>query len=135
MQFKLKAKKSDTNAYLPLTKKELAFFEDIPKELVHSKVKLDQDVYYSLEVENVPVLFPDGSYVKQGDLIVRKKIDKAVGGRCFNLYSVARVPDITDEGNVYWVSFENKNLRVTKDMVSEVLEYLNPDKNINYSRS
>ena len=31
VQFKLKAKKSDTNAYLPLTKKELAFFEDIPK--------------------------------------------------------------------------------------------------------
>ena len=35
---------------------------------------------------------------------------------------VARGPNIPDEGHVYWVSFENEDLRVTEDMASEVLD-------------
>ena len=40
---------------------------------------------------------------------------------------MAKGPDITDEGEVYWVSFENEDLRVTKAMGEVVLELLDPD--------
>ena len=40
---------------------------------------------------------------------------------------VVRGPDITNEGEVYWVSFENEDLWVTEDMTSEVLELLGPN--------
>ena len=59
---------------------------------------LDPDVYYGIVVDNIPVLFPDGSYVKTGDTIVRKEIREDVDGRPFELRVVARGPDITDEG-------------------------------------
>ena len=78
-------------------------------------------------VDNAPVLFPDGSYVKKGDTIVRKEIEDDVDGRPFELRPVARGPDITDDGAVYWVSFENDDLRVTKAMGEVVLELLDPD--------
>ena len=57
IRLQVKAEKPDTDisSCLPLTKKELAFFE---------ATKLDPEAYHSFEVENVPVLFPNGSYVK-----------------------------------------------------------------------
>ena len=70
---------------------------------------------------------PDGSYVKSGDAIVRKEIREDVDGCPFELRPVARGPDITDEGAVYWVSFENEDLWVTKVMGELVLEFLYPD--------
>ena len=88
---------------------------------------LDPGTYYGLVVDNAPVLFPDGSYVKKGDTIVRKEIEDDVDGRPFELRPVARGPDITDDGAVYWVSFENDDLRVTKAMGEVVLELLDPD--------
>ncbi len=88
---------------------------------------LDPDEYYGLFVDDTPVLYPNGSYVKKGDTIVRKEIDEAVDGRPFDLRLVARGPDITDDGEVYWVSFENEDLRVTKAMGELVLELLDPD--------
>ena len=108
-----------------LTNEELAFLEDIPEAPLQAI--LDPEVYYSLEVENAPVLFSDGAYAKKGDPIIRKAIDEAVEGRHIDLQPVATGPDITDAGEVYWVSFENENLRVTKDTAYEVLELLNPD--------
>ena len=42
----------------------------------------------------------------------------------FDLRPVARGPGITEEGTVYWVSFENEDLWVTKDMATEVLKLL-----------
>ena len=88
---------------------------------------LDPGTYYGLVVDNAPVLFPDGSYVKKGDTIVRKEIEDDVDGHLFELRPVARGPDITDDGAVYWVSFENDDLRVTKAMGEVVLELLDPD--------
>ena len=73
------------------------------------------------------MLFPDGAYAKRGDAIVRKEIDEDVAGHNFDLQPVARVHDITDEGEVYCFSSENENLRVTEDMASEVIELLGPD--------
>ena len=40
---------------------------------------------------------------------------------------MARGPDITGDGEVYWVSFENEDLRVTKAMGELALELLDPD--------
>ena len=108
--------------HLPLTKEELTFFEDAPLQ-----AKLDPDLYYGLAVDNVPVLYPDGSYVKRGNTIVRREIRADVDGRPFALRPVARGPDITDDGEVYWVSFENEDLRVTKAIGELVLELLDPD--------
>ena len=88
---------------------------------------LDPGAYYDLVVDNVPVLFPDGSYAKKGDTIVREEIREDVGGRSYKLRPVARGPDITGDGEVYWASFENEDLRVTKAMGELVLELLNPD--------
>ena len=90
-------------------------------------VTMDPDGYYGLFVDDTPVLYPNGSYVKKGDTIVRKEIVEAVDGRPFDLRLVARGPDITDDGEVYWVSFENEDLRVTKAMGELVLELLDPD--------
>ena len=104
------------------TKKELDLFEDAPLP-----VKLDPEIYYTLVVENVPVIYPDGSYVKKGYTIVRKEIDEDLGGSQFELLPVARGPDITDDGKVYWVSFEPEKLRVTKALAEEVLELVDPD--------
>lgn len=87
---------------------------------------LDPGVYYGLVVDDAPVLFPDGSYVKKGDSIVRKDIREDVDGRPHKLRPVARGPDITGDGEVYWVSFENEDLRVTEAMCELVLELLNP---------
>ena len=79
-------------------------------------------------VGNGPVLYPDGSYVKKGDTIVRKEIREDIDGRPFELRPVARGPDITDDGAVYWVSFENEHLRVTKATGEVVVKLLAPDK-------
>ena len=83
-------------------------------------------MYYSLVVANFPVLFPNASYVKIGDTIIRKEIRDDVDGRPFEFQPVARGPDITDDGAVYWVSFENENLRVTTAMGELVLGFLDP---------
>ena len=88
---------------------------------------MDPDGYYGLFVDDTPVLYPNGSYVKKGDTIVRNEIVEAVDGRPFDLRLVTRGPDITDDGEVYWVSFENEDLRVTKAMGELVLELLDPD--------
>ena len=64
------------------------------------------------------VLFPEGGYAKKGDAVVRKEIEGAVNGRRFDLRPVARGPDIADEGEVYWISFENEDIRITKDLAS-----------------
>ena len=88
---------------------------------------LDPGTYYGLVVDNAPVLFPDGSYVKKGDTIVRKEIREDVDSRSYKLRPVARGPDITGDGEVYWVSFENEELRVTKAMGELALELLDPD--------
>ena len=64
------------------------------------------------------MLFPDGGYPKKGDAVVRKEIEGAVNGRRFDLRPVQRGPDITDEGGVYWLSFENEDIRITKDLAS-----------------
>ena len=88
---------------------------------------LDPDAYYGLFVDDAPVLSTDGSYVKKGGTIVRKEIEDDVDGHPFELRPVARGPDITDDGAVYWVSFENDDLRVTKAMGELVLELLDPD--------
>ena len=74
---------------------------------------LAPDEHFTLEDENVPVPFPDGAYAKRGDAIVCKEIGEDVDCRRFDLRLVARRPDITDKG-VYWVSFENEDLRVPK---------------------
>ena len=54
---------------------------------------------------------------------VQKKTSK-----WFDFQPVMRGPDITKEGTVYWVSFENEDLWMTKDMATEVLEFLDPTK-------
>ena len=89
---------------------------------------LDPDTYYGLVVDNAPVLYPDGSYVKKGDTIVRKEIREDVDGRPFELRPEAKGPDITDDGKIYWVSFENEDLRVTKATGEVVVELSDPQK-------
>ncbi|KAK3763396.1 hypothetical protein RRG08_051502 [Elysia crispata] len=74
---------------------------------------LDPGAYYGLVVDNAPVLFPDGSYVKKGDTIVRREIREDVDGRSYKLRPVARGPDITGDGELYWASFENGDLRAS----------------------
>ena len=55
-------------------------------------------------VDNAPVLFPDGSYMKKGDTIVRKEIREDVALLApwqidpFELGPVARGPDIAKDG-------------------------------------
>ena len=71
------------------------------------EIFLDPKAYYGLVVDNAPVLYPDSSYVKKGDTIVHKEIKDDVDGHPFKLQLVARGPDITDDGVVYWVLFEN----------------------------
>ena len=73
------------------------------------------------------MLFPDGSYVKKGDTIVRREIREDVDGRSYKLRPVARGPDITGDGEVYWASFENEGLRITKSIGELALELLDPD--------
>ena len=107
----------DKKPRLQLTKEDLELFEKVDGA---QQEELDLASYYALIVDSVSVLYPDGSYVKKGDSIVRKEIKEAVDGHQFDFQAVARGPDITDEGEVYWVSFEPEGLRVNADMAEEV---------------
>ena len=88
---------------------------------------LHPDEDYVLYVDDTPVRFPDVRYVKKGRDIDREGIVEAVEGRIYDLRPTTSGPDITDEGKVYWVSYEDEERRVTKDMASVVLELLDPD--------
>ena len=83
---------------------------------------LDPDEDYVLHVDDTPVRFPDVRYVKKGRDIDREGIVEAVRGRIYDLRPTTSGPDITDEGNVYWVSYEDEERRVTKDLASVVHE-------------
>ena len=94
--------------------------------------------YYALYDRDTPVLHPDAAYVHTGAEFESKASviwavsifrwrDLKTLNEEFDLRLVARGPDITDEGQVYWVSFEGEDLRVTKDMASEIIELLSPN--------
>ena len=88
---------------------------------------LDPDEDYVLHVDDTPVRFPDVRYFKKGRDIDREGIVEVVEGRIYDLRPTTSGPDITDEGKVYWVSYEDEERRVTKDLASVVLELLDPD--------
>ena len=88
---------------------------------------LDPDEDYVLHVDDTPVRFPDVRYFKKGRDIDREGIVEAVEGRIYDLRPTTSGPDITDEGKVYWVSYEDEERRVSKDLASVVLELLDPD--------
>jgi hypothetical protein len=58
--FKRTRQVKDEKPRLPLTKGELTDFERPPPRPL-----LDPDEYYTIAVENIPVLFPDGGYAKR----------------------------------------------------------------------
>ena len=122
--------------------KSLRYVKEYQDEILDLALKregpdllLDQDIYllldpdedYVLHVDDTPVRFPDVRYVKKGRDIDREGIVEAVRGRIYDLRPTTSGPDITDEGKVYWVSYEDEERRVTKDLASVVLELLDPD--------
>jgi hypothetical protein len=88
-------------------------------------LRLDPVEDYVLYIDDGPVRFPDGGYAKKGVDINRKEIVEAVGGHRPDLRVTKSGPDITDEGEVYWVSYEGR--RMTMDLASEVLELVDPE--------
>jgi hypothetical protein len=45
----------------------------------------------------------------------------------YRFEEVALEPHLTDDGSVYWISYENEDLRVTKEKLEIVLEMIDPD--------
>ena len=103
------------------------FIEQLLVEMPDNQSTLHPDEDYVLYVDDTPVRFPDVRYVKKGRDIDREGIVEAVEGRIYDLRPTTSGPDITDEGKVYWVSYEDEERRVTKDLASVVLELLDPD--------
>ena len=103
------------------------FIEQLLAEMPDNQSTLHPDEDYVLHVDDTPVRFPDVRYVKKGRDIDREGIVEAVEGRIYDLRPTMSGPDITDEGKVYWFSYEDEGRRVTKDLASVVLELLDPD--------
>jgi len=76
---------------------------------------MDPGAFYTLFLDENPILLPTGAYALKGHDISHEEIAAALDDGEF------------DEGAVYWVSCENEDLRVTLQSAAVVVDHLDPD--------
>ena len=95
-----------------------------------AKTEEEDLTWYKLFVpqSNGFCLFSDGSFVKRGRDIDRKTLEDDLLGFPYELQPVVRGPELSDDGAIYWSSFEPESLRVNFDMGEVVVGLLNIDR-------